>query len=788
MNIRKQICKKSTFVPKDYDVILDIKGECCDCNRPVTKKIYRVTIEGDNGDIKVDLGECCFKKLCANQKIIRSQHFKELDNHFQKMIKRSKRTTQNTEDDDEFEDEDESIYYSDDESINSSDHEEDNEIFDLFYNKFLIDSRSVKKYILKLKYKISEYKPEKIKNHIIWSALYLFFFEGKFCLELNYVVETLQNLLYEDEEYKYTLNKEFILYILTFYTFFKVEDNTLLFVKKELSFEYITKNLEDLMGECDSIKYDENYKYNKEFNYSVEQDEALNGKKVVTGVAGAGKSKIIIEKISMIINSGEKSVIMCITPTHSSKDNLVINFEKNIKDKIDFKVIKSLNIKNIDYIINIKYKSIETINIIIDEFSMFDINDWFGIEYLFRTCLENGKKVCILITGDIYQIKPINFEKETSEIAMFLYKMSYKIEKSMRNKDKDSQKIIKHKTNYSKDILTSIFDYYEEDEGIFNESFIKANYESYDRIITSTNQLKNKINLSIYEDKHKKNCIRCSKDINIDGCGFCNKCIHKYEFRNENNIKFYKYKLYYKKEENSYYFEIKNMATKITKDTYSKLKKGISSNIQTDIGNFYVEGDSESIIFTDKEKNTYILRKRECKDDLLFYNGETVYMQYVKNDIYKITNTNIENHTNKKIHYITRDYFFKNMQRNVCLTYAETVNKSQGRTYKRVLFVLGDTAKISSDKIYVACTRHKNSIELFFISENLQISPSNIIKKDKPHNITEHYNEKSYLVSGLPKNYFRNDKITWNEPLKSHLFAKSRYTIDKIENIIERNK
>ena len=53
------------------------------------------------------------------------------------------------------------------------------------------------------------------------------------------------------------------------------------------------------------------------------------------------------------------------------------------------------------------------------------------------------------------------------------------------------------------------------------------------------------------------------------------------------------------------------------------------------------------------------------------------------------------------------------MIKNVCLTYAETVNKSQGRTYGRVLFVLGDTSKISSDKIYVASTRHKQKLEYF---------------------------------------------------------------------------
>ena len=737
-DIRKHICKKLTFVPKDYEVICNTKGECCDCNKPLSKKIYRVTIEGDKGDIKVDLGECCFKKLCLNQNIIRSQHFKEIDNHFQKMIIKSNRKNK--------EDEYESIYNSDDESINSAEYyNEDEEIFDLFYGKFLIDSRSVKKYILKLKYKISEYKPEKIKNHIIWATLYLFFFKGKFDIEINVVVEELQKLLYEEEEYKYTLNNEFVLYILTFYTFFKVEKDTLFFNKEDQSSGYIIHQLRTLIDQCDSIKYDEKYKH-EAFNYSEEQLNALNDQKVVTGVAGAGKSCVIIEKIVTVIKSGEKSKIICITPTHSSKDNLCIKLEKNIKDEIDFKVIHSLNINNIDYLINIKYKSIKKINIIIDELSMFDINCWFRIVYLLRTCLENGKKVCILFTGDVYQIKPINFEKETSEIAMCLYDISYKLEKSMRSEC--FGKIIEHKTHYSKYILVKFCrKTFKKDN--FNDFFNSEDYKSYDRIITSTNDLKNEINSTIYKEECNKICIKCIKDINIDGCMFCNKCLYKYKYRNETNIKFYPYKLYYKKEENSYYFKIRNIETKITKDMYNKLKNGISSNIQTDIGHFCIKDDSESIIFIDREKNTYILKKTNCKDDLLFYNGETIYIQHVKDDIYKITNTdltnsiNIKDH-NIKIHYITRD-FFKNMQKNVCLTYAETVNKSQGRTYGNVLFILGDKAQISSDNVYVACTRHRDdNIDLLFISENLKINPSEIIKKDKPYKIIENIGKSSY--------------------------------------------
>jgi len=739
-DIRKQICKKPTFIPNNYEILYNSKGVCYDCNKKLSKKIYRVTIEGDERYILVDFGESCFKKIRLNENAKRSKHFKEIENHFQKIIKRSKINSSRIEE--EFEDEDESICNSDDDdSIISVEYStEDDEIFDLFYHNYLIDGRSVKKYILQLKYKISEYKPEKIKTNIIWATLYLFFVkEGKFDLNLDFIVKELQNLLYEEEDYKHNLNNEFISYILTFYTLFKVKNNTVVFYKKELTTKYIINKLGTIIDKCCSIdlpnnidKYSEKmiFKTHKTYEYTDQQKEALDGKKVVTGVAGAGKSTIIEQKI-LIAGTVKKSKTICITPTHSSKDNLVHKIQKNIRDKIDFKVISSLNIKIINYQINTKFQNIETINIIIDEFSMLDINGWYRIIHLIKICLENGKKVCILITGDIYQIKPISFEKETSEIASYLYYISYNLEKCMRSGNTELESIIKHKCGYSKNILTQITDTYDDE---YNESdfinFIEDNYESFDKIITSTNNLRVKINSTIYKKEHVKKCIDCTRNIFIDECKFCKKCLHKYEFRNENNIKFYKYKLDFDVEENSYYLKIGNMKTKLKKDMYDRLVKEKEGIFETDIGYFIIKDKSESFIFIDKEEKTYILRKRSCKHDSLFYNGEKIYITQEEDDIYKISNTNLDIDSDDcvKTHYITRDYFYKNMEKNVCLTYAETVNKSQGRTYKRVLFVLGDTSKISSDKIYVASTRHIDKLEYFFISnKNFKILPSDII-------------------------------------------------------------
>jgi len=730
----------------DYEIINNDDSTCFICDKPL-KNMHRVLIKVDDLEIKIDIGKDCFKKHCQNDNILKKQNIRKVGQCFSK-IKKKMNTKKCSELD--FVDDESVIIDSDDESVVDSD---DESYFDLFYNRFSSNSGFPKKDIIKLEFDLNSYNLDILKKYILWGALSYFFAEkGSFSLELNNeMLEYIKNILYDKyndncKKYSDSIDKYLVLLSISSYPeVFSIEGDNIKFIHTKLI--DLIENFKDLLQSCESIKVDIKNLLVK--TYSNEQLKALNNNKFVTGVPGGGKSKLITEKINSITTS--KQCFVLFTPTHSSKDELLKN---DIHDDNVVKVIHSLSEGYTNYLLKVKYKNRNEINLIIDEFSMFDINHWYKITYFLDICLKSKKKVFIFITGDPYQLKPIHFSNETDVFTSFISKESLELRKTHRGGGLNN--IIENKTELTNDRLQLIYkDKYKEGSNddlnkIIEDELIayEKNNEEISVYITPTNRIVNSINNSIYENKKKQNCENCPRDLRVGDLYYCDNCLHMFDFRVCENKAYTKSKLC----EDKLLLKIGNIEEKLSSEDFSKIQNNTTSIITTINNNkIIINKFSASIIFINNN-TTYYLRNSNSKNyDLISYNGEKYTIKKTEKDMYILSN-------NIKTHYVTRSFITDS---KICLSYAETTHKSQGRTYGKTIFILEEDRRIDCRNIYVGTTRFKTKLVVFKIKGS-EISSNNTesLENNKKQEIS--YDYVGDWICELPKGKGR----TYNEILE----------------------
>ena len=94
-----------------------------------------------------------------------------------------------------------------------------------------------------------------------------------------------------------------------------------------------------------------------------------------------------------------------------------------------------------------------------------------------------------------------------------------------------------------------------------------------------------------------------------------------------------------------------NVEENFSDEEFLKIKNNTSSTIKECIT---ITNGSSSIIY----KNKYYLRKYNCNDDLLFYNGQIIYIKKDKysDNMYRISNIENEYDQNFKCHYVTSQF------------------------------------------------------------------------------------------------------------------------------------
>ena len=731
--IRKIIKYKHFECGVDYEIINNVESICSICDKPLKSKIYRVLIKVDDQEIKCDIGKDCFKKHCQNDNILKKQHIRRVEQCFSK-IKKKINTKKCSED---FVD-DESIIDSDAEESDSDAEESDSEIFDLFYNRFSSNSGFLEKDIVKLEFDLMKYYHlDILKKYILWGALsYCFAKKGSFSLKLNNeMLEYIKKILYDKDNDNYKKYNDSDKYLVLFSisshpSIFSVEGDNIKFIHTKLI--HLIDNLKDLLQLCEPIKVDIKNLRPNTIKYSNEQLEALNNNKFVTGVPGGGKSELIMEKIYSIKKS--KQCFVLFTPTHSSKDELLqkIISHGDIKDDV-VKVIHSLSEGFTDYLLNVKYKNRKEINFIIDEFSMFDINHWYKIKYFLDICFKSNKKVFIFFTGDPFQLKPIHFSNETDVFTSFISDESLKLRETHRG---DFHTILENKTKLTNDRLPFIYQgkYIEGSKDDLNKIIEKelianaVNNKQISVFITPENKDVNSINKFIYDIK-KQECKNCPRDLRVGDLYYCDNCVHMFKFRISENKAYTKSKLSKNK------LKIGNIEEKLSYEDFSKIENNTTSTITTINNNKIIINEfSESTIFINNDTTTYYLRNENSKNyDLISYNGDKFTIQKTdEKDIYILRN-------NTKTHYVTRSFITDS---KICLSYAETTYKSQGRTYSNTIFIVEEDKQTDVRNIYVGTTRFKKDLLVFKIKGSEMSSDNTEYVKTK----TEIYYSKCKVI------------------------------------------
>jgi hypothetical protein len=402
----------------------------------------------------------------------------------------------------------------------------------------------------------------------------------------------------------------------------------------------------------------------------------------ISGFPGTGKSRIC----KHIIENNRDKNILIITPTYSTRQSLVGEFESKFTNILPV-VIASIYDKKL--IID-KFKPDI---ILVDEYGMIDIIGWYKIMNICDTFNRPSLKVF----GDPYQLPSIDFQAESHSIIKQMYMISNKLTINFRSTDCPEQYnyLIENK------VKLNIFDIKNKFEVVSYNKETILSLDDYN-ILAGTKKTVNKINQIFYNNR-KIDCIYCpsstienqihltnKEDITYV---FCDRCIHNYEFIFTSNINCIRYKL-----------------------------------------NNEVELPSRFIIPNDDRDPRYIYRYKIFKKEnrfepycyysknreKIFYNGERVNIalgQDLNDKKYYVVST--IGQPNKKVVVFDIESLFKKC---INLPYAQTVHKSQGQTLTKVAIIM-DKNNIMSSLLYTAFTRAKQLRTIKIIFKNdIQVS------------------------------------------------------------------
>lgn len=820
LNFRKNFNNKEyikniiDFNKYDINIINNGIAKCILCNREMSKKIYRIYLQEDN--IEIDIGETCYKNILGKRLVNIKYQEKELENYY---------TSDNIDDNSEHDLEYELDYDSYSES-DYSEREEDLEenkplsimIFDIFLERYMINSDKIK--VIELDYSYENYKYCILEKHILFLTLKILFNICKKgdCL-IDKLTDEINKIIYNkntDSIYS-KIDKYFILNIINKNNeIFVIEDNNIILNYNKFNLEYIISEIQNYINsKCQEIDGNHSKLWRTE---GVELNTTNFENKIIVGDPGTGKSSHVAELL--ISNNSAYNII--ITPTHSTKENLRDKiyelYKENYRSKNDEKrksekyfVISEFNNKYTSYLITkyiplilgIKNKKNKTItnkiynklNIICDEFSMYSIVDWLRIINLFKIIRTSGLhidvSINVLFTGDPYQIPPISFTNETLLLLRFLYNNSTKLTKN--NRAKEGNEVFKYAISNKEEFNLEDFIKNYKNKGLILETkkidleYIKKIYHLYKnhKFITSTNKYKDNIN-KIFFDIEKK-CKKCPNSIkNNKDFSCCDKCISNFKFRCETNIKFKKYKIYKDNDTTEICLSIGNEDFSITEKLYNILDKTNTNNgvyetnyiEQLDnIRKLIIKEGLDYLIldleYTNKDGKVIKeinLLKNNYDNNLLIYNGQIFNIKTINKNIITVNSRGNE----IKIY---RQYFDKYILNNLVLTYAETVNKSQGNTYDKCIFLIGDIDKLNSSNMFVALTRAKHETKILLL-KNKEVT----IEKNSfclEQNITEKKYNKKTDIGNTIINIGKNKGQTFKQLADSNPSYYYNYIIKK---------
>ena len=650
-----------------YNLLYNVNNiKCIFCNRACSNQIYECLCLCDNEKTEIYVGSTCFKKLnhtyLKNSTVTASNYKlnKIINPQFEKQI------------------EEEQKQY----ALNSSDINKDN-VVDCYIQRIENNGRKEKSYIEKTHMNhIESYLMNNICHYIFnhnHNKTFNITIDNKFIEQYK-----LTNILNIITIYGLLCNSKYIILgpLDLDNNQFKIEFN-----HHQLNSRYITTYFSEYRN-----AYEFNYiKTNDQVqNLTVEQVNSLESPiPYISGFPGTGKSRIC----KYIVEQNRDKKILIITPTYSTRQSLVEDFESDY-DNILPVVIASIYDKKL--IINEFNPDI----ILVDEYGMIDIIGWYKIMNICNTF----NKPTLKVFGDPYQLPPIDFETESQYIIKQMYKLSNKLTINFRSTSCPEQYnyLIENKCQYNIIDIQCKFETvpYNNDNVL---SLLDDNYI----LLTGTNKSVNKINQINY-NRLKTDCISCpttetKNQIHLTNKDditytFCDKCIHRYNFIMTSNINCIKFE--------------QNDKIELPNDMEAKMHPQYEYKI-------FPKDNS-------REKSyCYYSENREK----IFYNGEIVQIKLGKKQFYRkyyIVTTKLAYGTQpKRVIVFDIETLFKNC---INLPYARTVHKSQGQTIHKVAIIM-DKSNIMSSSIYTAFTRAQKleSVKIMFPYTDIQV----IINRNK---------------------------------------------------------
>ena len=658
----------------DFEKLIDIPITCSICNKKSTKisyTCYLIENVSENVSEKLEIltGPTCFKKfknISENSSIFNEWFNKNINN--------------------------------------------DSNVIDIFIEQYLRDSR-INVYPTNIKPDINNLFYKNVAPLVIRMILHFMLIEKK-----SFVVTIKQEDL---EKYKFNIDILKIYYMIAGepceYLYIEDYDNEKHTFEVKLKHPIINSNeIQSFFKEL----YTTPYKYYKNLDFtehklSYTQQKALESHNpFVSGCPGTGKSEI--QKYILCENNTDE--ILVISPTYTSL-NLLLNYQYKVYDNIWHTVKNKSNMQGIvidSWNSNVK---IDTPDILlVDEFGMFNIFHFYKLKQI----IDKYSPRHIKIVGDIYQLPCVGFENETKNILKYIQERSLQFTENWRAKEypEEVNWLNNHKTCF-KD-LNSIKKVFTVEKYTNKKIKERMNLQKH-AFLTFTNQSVNKINKICYEYYKKLKCKECTNSIKIKDYFFCKRCIVKFNWKVNGNIKFDKIK----EKDMKFYDEI----------SIEKYKEELKQKYNNRV-----------LVHKTSKKIKYVKNSQEKSNNML-YNGVDIRIHVNDNDKY-----DIQIPINNTTMYIDS---LNNI--NLNLSFCTTVHKSQGETKENITYIL-DKNNTKSRLLYTALTRAKNTANILILNDtnlvddDITFESNDIISENNTDK--KHILKKIYYPSSKQKPYY----------------------------------